>query len=527
VETAWADASESEYLRKDFKAAANLYGAIVKDATNVHVAASALQAQARCLVQAGEKAAAIRLIDEAFSAGRYDRAADPQGRLISANAELMALELNADRASSAFQSIARRLQQRLIDYANPVLAAPQRRFLMKELQTLSPQTTFSTLAAEELAAQFCAQHPTPERNIVLESTRLAYVWRFATPDRRALALLRADKLLAGLQATAAAESLPPDVEITLLPPGAEKGESFVSLPAGPSWPGWRLAFLFKNQNVFEATTNHRAATYLWAGLLVMGAMGLLTLLAVRLLRRQAALARLKNDLVATVSHELKTPVSSMRVLVDTLLDSERLNEQTVREYLQLIAQENERLSRLIQNFLTFSRMERKKYNFELRRLSARQVVDSAVQAVRERFAAPGCRFEVAIQDDLPDIMGDADALGAALVNLLDNAYKYSEELRHILLRASACNGHVIFSIQDNGIGIAPGETKKIFNPFHQVDQRLSRKGSGCGLGLSIVQSIVSVHGGHVSVESQPGRGSTFTISLPATGDVRMRKEVIA
>ena len=140
-------------------------------------------------------------------------------------------------------------------------------------------------------------------------------------------------------------------------------------------------------------------------------MGILTLLAVRLLRRQAALARLKNDLAATVSHELKTPLSSMRVLVDTLLDSEKLDDSTVREYLQLIARENERLSRLIQNFLTFSRMERNKYTFHFVPLPARQIVDAAVEAVRERFAAPGCHFEVQVEGDLPEITGRSGCAG--------------------------------------------------------------------------------------------------------------------
>jgi signal transduction histidine kinase len=173
-------------------------------------------------------------------------------------------------------------------------------------------------------------------------------------------------------------------------------------------------------------------------------------------------------------------------------------------------------------------MERKKYTFHFAPVASRQVLDATVEAVRERFNAAGCRFEVQSESDLPHILADPDALSTALINLLDNAHKYSEEIKHIILRARAENGNVSFSVLDNGIGIAPHEAKRIFHPFHQVDRRLSRKGSGCGLGLSIVQFIVSAHDGSVSVESELGRGSAFTITIPAASvDVTARKKAIA
>jgi signal transduction histidine kinase len=134
--------------------------------------------------------------------------------------------------------------------------------------------------------------------------------------------------------------------------------------------------------------------------------------------------------------------------------------------------------------------------------------------VRERFNTPGCQFETQIVPDLPPVVADADALVTAVVNLLDNAYKYSGDEKQITLSARAENGSVFFAVKDNGIGLSPRDTKRIFKRFFQVDQRLSRSGGGCGLGLSIVKFIVTAHHGSVRVESQPGRGSTFTISLP-------------
>jgi signal transduction histidine kinase len=380
------------------------------------------------------------------------------------------------------------------------------------------------------------------------------LWHFTTPDRRVLALVRSETLLAALRPDVAPFPLSPslspsdgergiphisslspsdgerergrggDAKITLLPPDEDSSSALVTLSAGEHLPGWRLALSLGDQTLFDASTEHRTAVYLWTGVLVLAAMGMLALLAARLLRRQVALARLKNDLAATVSHELKTPLSSMRVLVDTLLDSEKLNEQTAREYLRLIAQENERLSRLIQNFLTFSRMERKSFSFHFRPLAPREIVDAAAEAARERLASAGCRFELEVERDLPNVMADEDALAAALGNLLDNACKFSEGVKHVSLHARAQNGSVLFSVQDRGIGIAPRERKRIFRRFYQVDPRLSRQGGGCGLGLSIVQFIVRAHHGSVSVESEPGRGSTFTIALPAARDAGVGKE---
>jgi len=515
LELKWQEAGRLEHLRRCAEAAPR-YDQVARAATNANLQARAFQAEARCLVQAGQTGAAIRLINETLSAEAFRAAVDPQGRVIAANAELMALELMTNRNSPIFKTMVQRLAARIGDYENPVLAAPQRRFLMKEVEKL--EIHFPTLKGEELAAEVMEARLTQPPEFVLQPSPLPGLWQFTTPNHRVLAVASVDSLLTATRAAIVEHDSVPGTELTLAPPDVEPQDAFLTLPAGRQMPGWRLALLVKDRTFLDTTTGDGAAIYLWTGMLVLGVVGVLGLTTLRLMRRQMTLARLKNELAATVSHELKTPLASMRVLVETLLAAEKFDEQTTREYLQLIAQENERLSRLIQNFLTYSRMERGKHQFHFSPMPARQIVESAVESMRPRFNAPGCRLDLEVEGDLPPIMADADALASALSNLIENAHKYSPETKHAFVRAWAENGSVVFSVKDNGIGIAARERGRIFEPFYQVDQRLSRKEGGCGLGLGIVQFITAAHHGKLTVESQPGCGSRFTISVPVAAN---------
>jgi len=291
---------------------------------------------------------------------------------------------------------------------------------------------------------------------------------------------------------------------------------------------WKILLFFKGGDVFERAASERIAIYTWTGLLVIGLILGSGAVAAKSIGKQVKLNRLKNDFIATVTHELKTPLSSMRVLVDTLLEgglsphqrcaaceNPYSNPQQVMEYLQLVAKENERLSRLIDNFLSFSRMERNKQAFQMRQTSPTSIARTAAEAVRTKLGRGNCRFETDIPDELPAIKADHDAMVTVLVNLLDNAYKYSYDEKKIKLRAATENGRVCFSVSDNGLGIPRRALKKIFRRFYQVDRSLSRRTEGCGLGLSIAKFIVDAHEGKITVDSRPGQGSTFTVVLPA------------
>jgi len=500
----WVEAERLEAGNPAEAAAA--FARLAGQATDTTMAARALQAQARCLIKASKKDEALSLLTGPLEEERYRRATDAQGRLIVPNAELMALELLGGAASNRPYAPLERLKGRVLDYEDPALSAPQRRFLMRELQRLFPDRAVAALlAAEDLAARYVEAGPAMAAEPGLRHSGLPGVWQSTSSRGRVVTLHQTEALL---------RRMPANISSQLLPPGKEFERFFLSLPAGTNMPGWRLAISLPGGRPFDTLAEQRIASYLWIGLLVFATVIILAALALRLVRRQVALTQLRNDLVANVTHELKTPLSSMRLLVETLLNSQPLHEQTAREYLQLIAQENLRLSRLIDNFLTFSRMERNKYAFGFKEVPAAAILEGAVTAVRERFNAPGCQFQTQAAADLPCVLADADAMVTALVNLLDNAYKYSGEEKQIALSAAAANGSVAFSVRDNGIGLSPRDTRRIFKRFFQVDQRLSRSGGGCGLGLSIVKFIVTAHHGSVRVESQPGRGSTFTISLP-------------
>jgi signal transduction histidine kinase len=279
-------------------------------------------------------------------------------------------------------------------------------------------------------------------------------------------------------------------------------------------PGWQISFTLLDTGPLDEAARRRRAAYVWLGCAVVAGLAMAGLLAGQYFRRQMRLNRLKTDLLSAVSHELRTPLASMRLLVDTLLLDKNPDAVKTREYLFLIAGENVRLTRLVENFLTFSRIERNRQRFDLVETSPSAIVDSALAAMGERLHAPGCQFEVDLSPGLPAIYADQDALTTVLLNLLDNAWKYTPAGKRIRLRAYREDARLAFAVEDNGIGIAPRERKRIFRRFYRVDRRLARETGGCGLGLSIVEFIVRAHGGEVTVESRLGAGSTFRVWLP-------------
>jgi signal transduction histidine kinase len=502
-----------------FAESAAAYGKVADSEQDPRSAAIAAQAQIRCLAHSGDKGSALAAIRHRFG-GVGSRPApytDLNGRLIAADEQLLALQLMKP-SDNQYAATVRRLAGWLNDYGVSMPSA-QRLFLMGEVRALAGDSVaFPSYSAELLAAQLIESEPLRPGNPTLETSPIRNLWRLTSPDRCAIALYSGDSVAAAMDGLLAEQNRPGIARFAVSPPGApDTGES---IAAGPMLPGWQVSFSLLNTQPFDEAARRRRTAYLWAGYLAVAAIVLAGFLVGQTLRQQARLARLKTDLVATVSHELKTPLASMRLLVETLLEDGFQDEKAAREYLQMIAGENLRLSRLIENFLTFSRMERNRQKFDFAETTAEEVIQPALLAVCERRRAPDPHVEVEVAADLPPLWADRDALVTVLLNLLDNAYKYTREEKRISVCVSRENGHVVFAVKDNGIGIAPREQKRIFRRFYQVDRRLARQAGGCGLGLSIVDFIVRAHGGRVNVESHPGTGSTFRVLLPYEADTR-------
>jgi signal transduction histidine kinase len=495
--------------RRDLAGAAAAYGRMADTESDPDLAARAAQGQIRCLLQSGDKNAAVQAIRKHFA--RKSTGRDPQGRLIAADEQLLALHL-LKPADPAYATFLKRLTSLLNDYSSALPPSAQRLFLTHEVRTLDLHTDFPTYAAEELAEQFLEADGASSGEQTLQPSRVPDVWKLTLPGGRAIALFRKDTLLSAMRHVIEQQDTPRSVKLEVVPPATPvAGES---IAAGRMLPGWQISFSLLDTKPFDEAARRRMASYVWVGFLVIAALGITGLFTGQAFRRQLRLTHLKTDLIAAVSHELKTPLASMRLLVDSLLDDEQFDPKKTRDYLQLIAGENLRLTRLIENFLTFSRIERDRQRFSFSETKPAAVIESAVQVMRERLQTQACHLEVDVSPDLPVIQADEDALVMVLLNLLDNAYKYTPPEKRILLHAYREAGQVVFEVEDNGIGIAPREQKKIFRRFYQVDQRLARATGGCGLGLSIVEFIARAHGGAVRVRSRPGVGSTFRVSLP-------------
>jgi signal transduction histidine kinase len=255
--------------------------------------------------------------------------------------------------------------------------------------------------------------------------------------------------------------------------------------------------------------------------LILGALSLLMaggmLLTYRNVSRELALAKLKSDFVSNVSHELRTPLALIRLYAETLELGRLANPAKQHEYHEIIRKESERLTALINNILDFSRIEAGKKEYNFRETDVADLVRSTLESYRYEIEQNGFQFEQKIDDNLPQVRVDREAIARSLLNLVNNAVKYSATEKYLGVRLYRNNGSLNLEVVDHGIGIPASEQPKIFEKFYRVGDPLVHNTKGSGLGLSLVRHIVRAHDGEVRVESIPGKGSKFVITLPVQG----------
>jgi len=247
----------------------------------------------------------------------------------------------------------------------------------------------------------------------------------------------------------------------------------------------------------------------------------------RNISREMALAKLKSDFVSNVSHELRTPLSLIRLYAETLEMGRLKSADKAQEYYSIIRKESERLTALINNILDFSRIEAGRKEYDFRETDMRELVHNTLESYRYQIEQHGFAFEEKIAEDVPPLRVDREAMARSLLNLVNNALKYSQDRKFIGINLFRDNGSVRLEVVDHGIGIPAHEQGKIFEKFYRVGDPLVHNTKGSGLGLSLVRHIVQAHGGEVQVESAPGRGSKFTITLPVNGGTQVGKAAMA
>ena len=231
-------------------------------------------------------------------------------------------------------------------------------------------------------------------------------------------------------------------------------------------------------------------------------------------QREMRLAELRSQFASSVSHELKTPLTAIRMFAETIRMGRIGSEETRNEYLDTIVNESERLSRLLNNVLDVSKIEQGTKIYRPLPQPLAPVVRTAARTMEYPLRQKGFTLDVEIDEGLPDVRVDADALEQALLNLIGNAIKYSGDSREIGLRLFRRDRWAVIEVRDRGVGIDPRERERIFEKFYRVPSRENNVIPGTGLGLSLVAHFVQANGGRIEVEGTPGGGSTFSLHLP-------------
>jgi two-component system, OmpR family, phosphate regulon sensor histidine kinase PhoR len=277
---------------------------------------------------------------------------------------------------------------------------------------------------------------------------------------------------------------------------------------------WLLHLLPRKYIEIEQDVRNRRRTNLFFIILSMSLIFISLAIIYVELRRDRQLRQLKEDFIGNVSHELKTPLSLIRMFSEILVTGRIKDEDKKFDYFRIIHNESDRMSRLINNLLDFANLGRGIHAGHFEKINLAQLVAKALEAYRYEIQKDGFQIDLDARPDVPDSFADPNALTMAFLNLLDNSVKYSLDPKQIEVRVERTDGFLDLTVTDKGIGIPSSEQQKIFDKFYRGSAPSVRRIRGSGIGLAITKHVAEMHGGEVLVKSEPGKGSTFTLRIP-------------
>ena len=316
--------------------------------------------------------------------------------------------------------------------------------------------------------------------------------------------------------------------MSIYPVEFESGHEMKPMVASKGWGEGKPEVTRKFDEVFRGlvlgikyqgtSIKELGETWVHRSFLILGILSLMIIgglvLTKHMVGKEIALAKLKSDFVSNVSHELRTPLALIRLYAETLELGRISTPDKKQQYYRIIRKESERLTALINNILDFSRIEAGRKEYEFRETDIAELVRNTLDSYRYQIEQQGFTLEEHIDANLPVLRLDREAIARALVNLINNALKYSNNEKFLGVKLYRENGVIKLEVTDRGIGIERHDQTKIFEKFYRAGDPLVHNTKGSGLGLSLVRHISQAHGGDIAVESAPGRGSKFTLWLP-------------
>lgn len=309
----------------------------------------------------------------------------------------------------------------------------------------------------------------------------------------------------------------PDNELSFLEQKRDYSRPFAAREISEYLPLWEAAVYLTDPDIISSRVNF-VTTIMWILIVILFASiiggGVLVL---KTLNSEIVLARQKTAFVANVSHELKTPLTSIRMFAEMLKQGKQPDKEKQARYFDIMVSETERLTRLINNILDFSRMDSGKKHYNKKRVDISRLCFKLVESEHIRAEQNGFKisFKSTVKDSKKGIAyADEEAIKQALLNLLSNAEKYSDKEKDINVETGQENNFLYIEVEDRGRGIPPRHVKKIFNEFYRIDDSLTSRVKGTGLGLSIARRIIRDHGGDIKCFPRDGGGSVFRIKLP-------------